>query len=1002
MQNVQNAAEIQQRVINLVELYRTKVGKESEMAKTLAAEYKSQYDSEIDIAMYLHEQGTNHYSLNIDIPEDHIDTLRTNDQLLGYFYKKVAGKASDSIVLQELLYEKFDKSVFSIEEEAFLIEHFKEMVNYIIQTPNNDLSAIDGSERMDFFLMPTEVLELIKSRVNIPDGSKIYNPFTGFAQLACLYPNCSFLCEESYIPYNKEWNSYCDRSRKEANVIHHKIDEYKLYAWMKIALYANNVELVETDNNTTVGLYDTVMAFVPWIPNAIPEDAYGYSGEAKNEQRIVDKLCDAYHYLPNGGKMILMLPNECLYGNLSVKELWNSMMKDNSFVEIIQLPSIMGKHLNRDFCIVIAEKNRKDNYITFTDARFACIKSSSKVFMGTLDVMAFKNMIRNNGIEENTGLRKSVKTSSSLINPSILIPQIYVVEKPSKVGNPVPLSDLCQLVTKKVRDVNYDLPLDTPMVHATDLSLTFCGSLDVKTLGKANCPNNPPHTGEYAFDKEGHFIDDPFHYIFGKGSVEDKGLKVAEYRQCAFLDGSKPAVLVALTNEGLKTALLEPSGTPVAVETNPSMSNKHFYVFCPKEGIDIQNLLAVLRLPVVCRQLQAFDEFGLYGSNGLFKEIIVPTNKLILYDEMRRLQLEQNVYKTQEEKLIAKKTEYINEVRMRKHDMGQYIFELANIEGLMRYYIENRGTEPDYCSQIESLLDNFKSSIGELSTLLDNLSKEEEFGTPEIFNLDEFLSQLDSRHKADGFKIDYSRDESSIIRYNQKLRNDDLVVLDDYVPEIVNDLDDHVAEDTNDLDEYIPEIVNDLDDYIAEDTNDLDDYQTEDIHVLDDYVANVDAPHDYSYKECVNQSHDFSSNASVDEIDDYVVENAIKNNKNLSKVPLLYIAPNDMQRAVNNIIDNARKHGFTGSETKNNKIEVRLSIDTEQNMFVIDFRNNGEPLPEGMNKMRYGIKGEKAGKTAGSGIGGSYIKKFAEHYGGNYDIFMEDGWTVVRIYLPIK
>ena len=33
MQNVQNATEIQQRVINLVELYRTKVGKESQIAK---------------------------------------------------------------------------------------------------------------------------------------------------------------------------------------------------------------------------------------------------------------------------------------------------------------------------------------------------------------------------------------------------------------------------------------------------------------------------------------------------------------------------------------------------------------------------------------------------------------------------------------------------------------------------------------------------------------------------------------------------------------------------------------------------------------------------------------------------------------------------------------------------------------------------------------------------------------------------------------------------------
>ena len=71
-------------------------------------------------------------------------------------------------------------------------------------------------------------------------------------------------------------------------------------------------------------------------------------------------------------------------------------------------------------------------------------------------------------------------------------------------------------------------------------------------------------------------------------------------------------------------------------------------------------------------------------------------------------------------------------------------------------------------------------------------------------------------------------------------------------------------------------------------------------------------------------------------------------------------------------------------------------------MFKIDFKNNGNPLPEGMNKMRYGIKGEKAGKTAGTGVGGSYVKKFVEHYGGDYDVFMEGDWTVIRIVLPIK
>ena len=119
-------------------------------------------------------------------------------------------------------------------------------------------------------------------------------------------------------------------------------------------------------------------------------------------------------------------------------------------------------------------------------------------------------------------------------------------------------------------------------------------------------------------------------------------------------------------------------------------------------------------------------------------------------------------------------------------------------------------------------------------------------------------------------------------------------------------------------------------------------------------------------------------------------------------MPPIYVAPNDFQRLVNNILNNAKRHGFTNPNKKDYVVQINASIDAESGMYQIDFRNNGDPLPEGMNKMRYGLKGEKAGKTAGTGLGGNYVKSFVEHYGGDYDIFMEHGWTVVRIFLPIK
>ena len=1009
MQNAQNN-EIQQRVINLVELYRTKVGRESQIAKD-AKEEKAYWDNaNIDAAIQLHEEGfkgpIGFSEVAPDMPDEWVNTLRVNDHLLGHFYSVVAGKDADTKVLSQFLPDYYDSSVFTSEEEEFLRSHFKEMVNYIIQTPCDDLDIVNHHDGKDWQLIPIEVLALIKSRVQIPTGSTIYNPFSGFGQMTSIYPDCYFYCEDSYSSFNKRWNAFSEKCHKESNIVLGTHDVNLMSAWMKVAFFANSIDAMVIEDGMIPSKYDSVVSFIPRIPNAIPGKANELDLDLPADSEIINKVIASYEKLPQKGKMVLVLPKDYLWASdsyYSLRPLWKKLIEDKSLSEIIQLPWVMSNNLHREnFCLVIAEKGRKDNKTTLIDARFAVHDSEKKNFNKAFDLSSFKDMLTNSGKEVSTGLLKMVCLQMENLNPEILVPQIYVVEKPFAEENPQPLSKLGAMVYTRISSLKINLPEDTPWVELGDLFYSYKGPLNISALKKAECPNNPVFiegSEDYAFSKSGKFIDD-----FWSQVETNKGSRVYDYRRCIYLDGTKDAVLLRLSEKGIGIAIFRATGKAIAVGDG-------IIVICPKDGVDAITLAALLKLHIVIRQMLAYKDFGLVTH---LDDILVPTDKRIILDEIHRLTNEQETYKKQEELLATKKTEYINEVRMRKHDMGQYIFELVNIEDLMRYYIENREKEPDFCTQLEGLLDNFKSSLGELSILLDNLSKEEEFGTPENFNLDEFLSQLNSRHKADGFKIVYSRDESSIIRYNQKLRNDDLVVLDDYVPEIVNDLDDYVAEDTNDLDEYVPEIVNDLDDYVAEDTNDLDDYVPEIVNDLDDYVAEdtndldeyepkcVGDSQYYSSKESVDVSHDYSSTASIDEIGDYVVEDVIKYNRNLSKVPLLYIAPNDMQRAVNNIIDNARKHGFTDSETKDNKIEVRLSIDCEQNMFVIDFRNNGKPLPEGMNKMRYGIKGEKAGKTAGTGIGGSYVKKFVEHYGGDYDVFMEGDWTVIRIVLPIK
>ena len=114
--------------------------------------------------------------------------------------------------------------------------------------------------------------------------------------------------------------------------------------------------------------------------------------------------------------------------------------------------------------------------------------------------------------------------------------------------------------------------------------------------------------------------------------------------------------------------------------------------------------------------------------------------------------------------------------------------------------------------------------------------------------------------------------------------------------------------------------------------------------------------------------------------------------------------PNDLDSLVSNIISNAEKHGFIDDSRDDYEIRIDLTVDIERNMFQIDFRNNGELLPKGLNKKRFGIKGESGGVTGDSGFGGFRIKRIVEYYGGDYDIFCEPEKVMtvtVRIFIPI-
>lgn len=152
----------------------------------------------------------------------------------------------------------------------------------------------------------------------------------------------------------------------------------------------------------------------------------------------------------------------------------------------------------------------------------------------------------------------------------------------------------------------------------------------------------------------------------------------------------------------------------------------------------------------------------------------------------------------------------------------------------------------------------------------------------------------------------------------------------------------------------------------------------------------------------------------VDEIlSEFVTEEnyySIEYNKDISfeeagiKSPKVKMGRVDFLRLVNNIIGNAIEHGFTDKEGHYSMIIHTYIID---DLLYIDFQNDGDPLPDEMDKIRYGMRNVKGKDSKGQGTGGYVVKSITEHYGGDYDVYVEavdvDGaeLTNVLVKLPI-
>ena len=537
----------------------------------------------------------------------------------------------------------------------------------------------------------------------------------------------------------------------------------------------------------------------------------------------------------------------------------------------------LGKMLVEKKCIYSIVSFEEPNTILSTTKTTICVRANKS----TSDVVCIKNNA--------TG--EQMQLSANMLDSTILWPSYYLTKKPKEGISFSEIVSFLDLRPKKKEDIVFKKTKFNDEKECIEWILSDKEKYILVVTPK-NLSTGYENTELY---KENlHQAGNP---LFEK----QLGLLSNIMQPCILLFGRKDKFVAGyikdLPSEGI-------------------VAYKQLACLVPKEGIDVRYVTALLLIPEVRNQIMSICEGEVDAQLFplIMDKIIVPNHtdleRATFLSEANYQAIEASK-KKMEECLNEKKSEYINEVRMRKHDMRPHLRQMTSSERLMLYYLDNTNDIEDLIKLLKKQLFTSHNALQSLSELVEHLSNEERFGEPESVNLNDYFHNIEKNSEVN-FTIKVSCEKA-------------------------------LAQKKKEIEEL---------------------------------------------KE-KNKKENVPSMQGMDE-------------KSITECSLdVYIAPVDLDRIVNNIIENARRHGGLSDGRKSDYyISIDVKIDYQRDMYQIDFSNNGKPLPKGMTKERYGLKGEKAGPNAGTGSGGYIVKSIVEHYGGDFDLFSTDGITTIRIYLP--
>lgn len=425
---------------------------------------------------------------------------------------------------------------------------------------------------------------------------------------------------------------------------------------------------------------------------------------------IVEKL---YDKLEDGGKMICVVTSQFLNSNSDgYQRVKERLIAEKAIKSVITLPDNIFANTSISQAIIVLEKG-DSNHILFADGSTFTRFSKSSLRPTTFDYQHFQAKAEEAVFYNAENGNKVVETSvaayieyNNLIGTR-LTPAYYLTPRPQ---NGVRLSDLVQLVDTSLTK---DKGRGYPVVMGKDLSSTYL-----------NCNIN--------------WKELPTSYSGFIKVVENDCLAAF------FLNGlCKVGKLSGVSSE-----------SPIALHSALIAFSKK------SDTITEEFLLRSIMSDDFNRQAKSLQtRYGLTPENFLEIEIEVPS-----IEEQNRL-CKEDANKTLNEAdqlLLKAHEEFRKDMHMKKHAIGQTIFNLNNWWNILsRARREGNGILDESSTVgnshkvlIRDIFDNLRQSIDQLQQQISKFDRGNGL-VPEQFALTEFIEQYISTHKSPMFEFQY-------------------------------------------------------------------------------------------------------------------------------------------------------------------------------------------------------------------------------------------------------